>query len=76
MMMNFICKNYSYQLGDAGKDQVGMQGLFILSTASCETEIILDMLDIPFNNSPDLIGIVPFLRSTECAGISPKVFSG
>ena len=74
MTMNFICKNYGYQLGDAGKDQVGMQGLFILGTASCETEIILDMLDISFNNSPDLIGIVPFLCSTECTGISPEVF--
>ena len=74
MVADLIRKNHCYQLGDTGKDQVGMQGLFILGTASCETEVILDMLDISFNNSPELIGIVPFLCSTECAGISPEVF--
>ena len=74
MMVDFICKNYRYQLGNAGKDQVGRQGLFILGTASCEAEIILDMLDISFNNRSDLIGIVPFLCTAECAGISPEVF--
>ena len=73
-MVDFIRKNHCYQLGNAGKNQFGMQGLFILGTASSETEVILDMLDISFNNSPDLIGIVPFLCSTECTGISPEVF--
>lgn len=74
MTMKFSCKNYSYQPGDAGKDQAGMQGLFILGTASCETEIILDMLDISFYNRFDLIGIVPVLCTTVCAEISPEVF--
>lgn len=73
-MVDFIRKNHCYQLGNAGKNQFGMQGLFILGTTSSETEVILDMLDISFNNSPDLIGIVPFLCSTECTGISPEVF--
>ena len=76
MMVDFICKNHCYQLGNAGKDQVGMQGLFILGAASCEAEIILDMLYVSFNNSPDLIGIVPFLWSAERTGISPEVFFG
>lgn len=73
-MVDFVRKNYSYQLGNTGKNQVGMQGIFVLGMSSCETEIIFDMLDISFNNSPDFIGIVPFLCSTKCTGISPEVF--
>ena len=72
-MVDFIRKNHCCQLGNAGKNQVGMQGLFILGTASCETEIILDMLDISFNNSPDFIGVIPFFRSANCSGISTKI---
>ncbi len=52
-MVDFIRKNHCYQLGNAGKNQVGMQGLFILGTASCETEVILDMLDIDNIKWPD-----------------------
>lgn len=76
MMVDFICKNYSYQLGNARKDQVGMQGLFILGTASRQTEIILDVIDIPFNSSPDLIGVVPFVSSANGSGIGTQVSFG
>ena len=58
-MVDFIRKNHCYQLGDTGKDQVGMQGLLILGTASRKTEILLDVIDLPFNSSPDLIGVIP-----------------
>ena len=34
MVADLIRKNHCYQLGDTGKDQVGMQGLLILGTAS------------------------------------------
>ena len=76
MVADLIRKNHCYQLGDTGKDQVGMQGLFILGTASRKTEILLDVIDLPFNSSPDLIGVMPFVSSADGSGIGTQVSFG
>lgn len=42
-----------------------MQCFFILSTASCETEILFYVIDISFNSSSDLVSAIPFFGSTK-----------
>ena len=74
MMVDFICKNHGYQLGNAGKDQISMESFLILSTASCKAEIFFDVIDIPFNSSPNLIGVIPFISSADGSGIGTQVF--
>ena len=74
MMVDFVCENNSNKLGDTGKNQICMKRLFILSPASSKTQIILDVIDISFNNSPDFIGVIPFFGSANRSGISTKVF--
>ena len=73
MVIDLICENNSNKLCDPGKNQISMQRLLILGSASCKTEIVFDVVDISFDNSPDFIGIIPFFGSTDCPGISTKV---
>lgn len=37
------------------------------------SETILDVIDVSFNNSPDFIGVIPFLGSADCSGIRTKI---
>ena len=76
MVMDLICKNNGNEQCDTGKDQISMQGLLILGAASCKTEMIFDVIDISFNNSPDLIGVIPFIGSTNGSGIGTQVSFG
>jgi hypothetical protein len=50
MMFDVIGENNSNELCDTGKDQISMQCLLILGSASCKTEIIFDVVDISFDN--------------------------
>ena len=74
MMFDLIGENNSNELCDTGKDQIRMQCLLILGSSSCKTEIIFDVVDISFDNSPDFIGVIPFFGSANRSGISTKVF--
>ena len=47
---------------------------FILSPVSYKTEIIFDVIDISFDNSPDFLGVIPFLSTAYRSGISTKIF--
>ena len=49
MMFDFIGENNSNELCDISKDQISMQRLLILCSASCETEIIFALVDIFFD---------------------------
>lgn len=40
-----------YSLCDTGKDQISIQRLLILCSASCETEIIFAVVDISFDKN-------------------------
>lgn len=73
MVIDLIGENDSNELCDTCKDQISMQCFFILSPASCKTEIIFDVVDISFDNRSDFIGIIPFFGSTDCSGISTKI---
>lgn len=53
MMFDLIGENNSNELCDTGKDQISMQCLLVLGSSSCKTEIIFDVVDISFDNSPD-----------------------
>ena len=74
MMFDLIGENNSNELCDTGKDQISMQCLLILGSSSCKTEIIFDVVDISFDNSPDFIGVIPFFGSANRSGISTKIF--
>lgn len=76
MMVDFVCENNSNKLSDTSKNQICMQSPFVLSTASCETEIIFDVIDISLDYSSGFISIIPFFGFTNGSGISPKVFFG
>ena len=56
MVIDLICENNSNKLCDPGKNQISMQSPLILGSASCKTEIVFDVVDISFDNSPDFIG--------------------
>ena len=76
MVVNLIGKHNSDELCYPGEDQVSMQSFFILSTTPCQTEVILDVVDISFDNCPDLISGVPFVGSTDCSGIGTEILFG
>lgn len=67
-------KRTDLKLCDPGKNQISMQSLFILGSASCKTEIVFDVVDISFDNSPDFIGIIPFFGTAYRTGISTQIF--
>ena len=73
MMFDVIGENNSNELCDTGKDQISMQRILILGSASCKTEIIFDVVDISFDNSPDFIGVILCFGSADCSGISTKI---
>ncbi len=53
-----------------------MQSLFISGFASGNTKAVLEMLNGFFNSCPDLVGGIPFIRTTERTGISTQVLFG
>ena len=50
-----------------------MKCFLILCSASCKTEIIFDVVDISFDNSPDFVCIIPFFGSANRSGISTQI---
>ena len=75
-MSDFISKYNGYELGDTREDSVSVQSFFVLCTSSCKAEIILDMMDVFFNNGADFVCSIPFFGSSYCTKISTKIFSG
>ena len=73
MMFELIGENNSNELCDTRKDQISMQRLLILCSAACKTEIIFDVVDISFDNSPCFIGVIPFFGSADRSGISAQI---
>lgn len=73
MMFDFIGENNSNELCDTRKDQISMQRLLILCSATCKTEVIFDVVDISFDNSPYFIGVIPFFGSADRSGISTQI---
>lgn len=61
-MFNFIGENNSNEMGDTCKNQVSIQCLLVLGSASCKTEIIFDVINISFNSRPDFVGVYSILR--------------
>lgn len=74
MMIDLIGENNSNELGDTGKDPISVQGLLVLGTTSCKTEILLNVVDIPFNSRPDFVSVIPFVSSADRSGIGTKIF--
>ena len=72
-MIDFVCENNSNELCDTGKNQISMKCFFVLGSASCKAKVIFDVIDIPFNNGSDFISIIPFICSTNGAGLSTQI---
>ena len=53
-----------------------MQSFFVLRPMTCQTEIIFDMIDVPFNSSPDFVGVIPFLSAADDTGICTEILFG
>ena len=45
MLVHFVGQQDRYQLGDAGKDQISMKGLFVLCFPSGKTKRLFYMMD-------------------------------
>ena len=45
MLVHFVCQQDRYQLGNTGKDQVSMEGLFVLCFPSGKTKRLFYMMD-------------------------------
>ena len=73
MMMDFICRNYGYQLCNSRKNQICVKGVMVLRAASGQTETVFEVVDVTLNSSSDFISIVPFFRSAKCTGIDEEL---
>ena len=76
MVMYLVRKQNGNELRDTGKEQVGMKSFGISCFSVFQTETVLHMIDGTLDRSTSLIGILPFIRATDRAGIKPQVFLG
>ena len=74
MFMDFVNYQHCNKLCDSGKQQVGVQSLFVLGFTSCNTKTVLEVVDGFFNGHSDFIGGIPFIRTTDCTGIGTQIF--
>ena len=71
MLVHFVGQQDRYQLGNTGKDQVSMEGLFVLCFPSGKTKRLFDMMDGAFYGCPYFIRGFPFRCSAQRAGHVP-----
>lgn len=76
MLVYFIGKNHSDQLRDTSQEQVGMERLFVLGSASGKSKAVFKMINGALHGSPDLIGLLPFGSPAQGTRIGPQVFFG
>ncbi len=65
-----------FKLRNAGKQQIGVQSLFILGFASSDTKAVFEMVNGLFNRYSDFVGGIPFIRTADCARVGSQVFLG
>lgn len=73
VFMELVSHHNGYKLCDSGKQQVRMECFLILGLTSSDTETVFEMVDGFFHIHTYFVGGVPFLRTPESAGISPKI---
>lgn len=67
MLVHFVGQQDRYQLGNTGKDQVCMEGLFVLCFPSGKTKRLFDMMDGAFYGCPY------FIRGASHSGVPRSV---
>ena len=67
MLVHFVGQQDRYQLGNTGKDQVSMEGLFVLCFPSGRTKRLFDMMDGAFYGCPY------FIRGASHSGVPRSV---
>lgn len=73
VFMYLVSHHNGYKLCDSGKQQIRMECFLILGFTSSGTETVFEMVDGFFHIHTYFVGGVPFLRTPESAGISPKI---
>ena len=73
MLMQLIGYHHCNKLGDPGKRQVRMEGLFILRFAPCKAETVLKVVNVFFHVHADFVGGISFLRAADGSGIRTEV---
>ena len=73
VFMDLVSHHNGYKLCDSGKQQIRMECFLILGLTSGDTETVFEMVDGFFHIPTYFVGGVPFLRTPESAGISPKI---
>lgn len=68
--MDFISKQDCYQLGDAGENEVSVEGLLIPVFSFRQTETGFEMIDRTFNDGSGLIGFISFPGSVQSSRTS------
>lgn len=71
--MDLVSHHNGYQLCNCGRQQIGMECFLILSLTSSDTETVFEMVNGFFHIPTCFVGGIPFLRTSESAGISPKI---
>lgn len=72
MLVHFVGQQDRYQLGNTGKDQVSMEGLFVLCFPSGRAKRLFNMIDGTFYGCPYLIRGFPFRGPAQRSGISAQ----
>ena len=73
MLMDFIRNHYGNQLGNSGKQQVGMKCFLILCFSPGNTKTVLKVVNGFFYIHTDFIGGNPLLCTTDSSKISTEV---
>ena len=71
--MEPVRHDYRYQRWSAGKQKVGMKCPGILCLAISKTETVFDVIDGALDRCADLVGSVPFFRSTDNSGVEAEI---
>lgn len=74
MLLYSVSQDDTDQLCDSCQKQICMECFLILSFAFGNTKAVFKVIDGAFYGCPDFISIVPFVCTTQSAGICPQVF--
>lgn len=69
MLFYFSSQKYTYLLGDACQNQIGMEGF-----SSGKAKAVFEVIDGALYCGSDLIRVIPFVSSSHGTGISTQVF--
>lgn len=73
MFMDFVCDHNSNQLGDSGKQQIGMKRFFVLGFPAGNTKTVFEVADGFLHIYTYFVSGIPFFSATDCSGVSTEI---